>query len=95
MGITHCFQEVKIGHGLDIEREDWENGCGLFRFDLTPAGSGHSNYLVSRRTGNVNLYLKFYTSTTAVINLIVYAEFQSQLETDRNRRVVYDLSQGS
>lgn len=70
-------------------------GYGLFPFDLTPSGSGHRNYLVPRRTGNVNLYLKFHSLTTAFINLIVYTEFQKQLEIDRNRLVVYDLSQGS
>ena len=87
--------EMNCGHGLDIDREDWENGYGLFRFDLTPAGSGHPSHLIPHRTGNVNLYLKFGTATAAVLNLIVYAEFQNQLEIDRNRRVVYDLSQGS
>ena len=40
-------------------------------------------------------YLKFGTKTPAVLNLIVYAEFQNPLEIDRNRRGVYDLSQGA
>ena len=42
MVTTQCFQEVETncGHSLDIDRVDWENGYGLFRFDLTPAGSG-------------------------------------------------------
>ena len=87
--------DMNCGHGLNIDRVDWENGYGLFRFDLTPAGSGHPDHLIPHRTGNVNLYLKFGTQTNSVLNLIVYAEFQNQLEIDRNRRVVYDLSQGS
>ena len=87
--------EMNCGHGLDIDREDWEQGYGLFRFDLTPAGSGHPDHLIPHRSGNVNLYLKFGTEADTVLNLIAYAEFQNQLEIDRNRRVVYDLSQGS
>ena len=87
--------DMNCGHGLDIDRLDWENGYGLLRFDLTPAGSGHPDHLIPHRSGNVNLYLKFGTQTETVLNLIVYAEFQNQLEIDRNRRVVYDLSQGS
>ena len=87
--------EMKCGHGLDIDREDWEQGYGLFRFDLTPAGSGHPDHLIPHRSGNVHVYLKSGTETGTVLNLIVYAEFQNQLEIDRNRRVVYDLSQGS
>ena len=88
-------REMNCGHGLDIAREDWEQGYGLFRFDLTPARSSHPDHLIPHRSGNVNLYLKFGTETDTVLNLIVYAEFQNQLEIDRNRRVVYDLSQGS
>ena len=87
--------DMNCGHGIDIDREDWEQGYGLFRLDTTPAGSGHPNHLVPHRSGNVNLYLKFDNPTPAVLNLIVYAEFQNQLEVDRNRRVVYDLSQGA
>ena len=87
--------EMNCEHGLDIDREDWEQGYGLFRFDLTPAGSGHPDHLIPHRTGNVNLCLKFGTETDTGLNSIVYAEFQNQLEIDRNRRVVYDLSQGS
>ena len=87
--------EINCGHGLEIDREDWEQGYGLFRFDLTPAGSGHPDHLISHCSGNVNLYLQFGTETGTVLNLIVYTEFQNQLETDRNRCMVYDLSQGS
>lgn len=83
------------GHGLDIDREDWEQGYGMFRFDLTLAGSGHPDLMIPHRSGNVNLYLNFGTETDTVLNLIVYTEFQNQLEIDLNRSVVYDLSQGS
>ena len=87
--------DMNCGHGLDIDRQDWEQGYGLFRLDTTPAGSGHPDHLIPHRSGNVNLYLKFGTQTPAVLNLIVYAEFQNHLEIDRNRRVVYDLTQGA
>ena len=87
--------EMNRGHGLDIDREDWQQGYGLFGFDLMPAGSDRPDHLIPHRSGNVNFYLKFGTQTDTVLNLIVYAEFQNQLEIDRNRCVVYDLSQGS
>ena len=87
--------DMNCGHGIDIDREEWEQGYGLFHLDTTPAGSGHPDHLIPNRSRNVNLYLKFGTETPAVLNLIVYAEFQNQLEIDRNRRVVYDLSQGA
>ena len=71
---------MNCGHGLDIDREHWKQGYGLFRFDLTPAGSGHPDRLIPHRSGNVNLYLKFGTETDTVLNLIVYAEFQNGYE---------------
>lgn len=86
---------MNCGYGFDIDRKDCENGFGLCRFDLTPAESGHPYYLVPCQNGNVNLYLKYHSLTPAVINLIVCEEFQNQLEIDRNRSVVYDLSEGS
>ena len=86
---------MNCGHGWNIDCKDWEKGYGLFRLDLTPAGSCHRSHQVSHHSGNVNLYLKFDTPMPAVLNLIVYTEFQTQLEIDRNRRAVYDLSQGA
>ena len=64
--------------GWIIDRKDWEQGYGLFRLDLTPAGSCHPSHLVSHHSGNVNLYWKFDIPMPAVLNLIVYAEFQTQ-----------------
>ena len=87
--------DINCDHGLYIDREDWKNGYGLFQFDLTPTGSGDPGHLITHRTDNVNLYLKFDTQTATVPNLIMYAEFQDQLESYRSGCVVYDLSQGS
>ena len=84
--------DMNCGHGIDIDREDWERGHELIRLDTTPAGSGHPDHLIP---WFVNSYLKFDNPTPTVLNLIVYAEFQNHLEIDRNRRVVYDLSQGA
>ena len=81
--------------GWNIDRKEWEQGNGLFRLDLTPAGNCHPSHLVSHYSGNVNLYLKFDTPMPAVLNLIVYTEFQNQWEIDCNRCMVYDLSQGA
>ena len=85
--------DMNCGRGIDNDRDDWERGYGLIRQDTTPAGSGHPVHLIPHRGGNVNLYLKFGNPTPTVLNLIVYSEFQNHLEIDRNRRVVYDLSQ--
>ena len=64
--------------GWNIDRKEWEQGYGLFRLDLTPAGNCHPSNLVSHHSGNVHLYLNFDTPMPAVLNLIVYTEFQNQ-----------------
>ena len=38
--------DMNCGHGIDIDREDWEGGYGLIRLDTTPAGSGHLDHLI-------------------------------------------------
>lgn len=43
---------MNCGHGIDIDREEWEQGYGLFRLDTTPAGSGHPDHLIPNRSGN-------------------------------------------
>ena len=98
LATTPCSQAVEIwtvAMGWKNDRKEWEQGYGLFRLDLTPAGNCHPCHLVSHHSGNVNLYLKFDTPMPAVLNLIVYTEFQNQWEIDCNRCMVYDLSQGA
>ena len=60
--------DMNCGHGIDIDREDWERGYGLIRLDTTPAGSGHPDHLIPHRSGNVNLYLKFGNPAPTVLN---------------------------
>lgn len=49
--------DMNCNHSLYIDREDLEHEYGLFRFDLTPAGSGHPDHLITHRSGKVNLYI--------------------------------------
>ena len=60
--------DMNCCHSIDIDRQDWEGGCGLFRLDATPAGSGYPEHLIPHCSGNVNLYLKFGTPTPEVLN---------------------------
>ena len=48
--------EMNCGHGLDIDREDWEQGYGLFRFELTPAGQ----LTIFMDNDNSNCYYYYY-----------------------------------
>ena len=55
--------------GWKNDRKEWEQGYGMFRLDLTPAGNCHPSHLVSHHSGNVNLYLKFDTPMPAVLKI--------------------------
>jgi len=76
--------------GLDITREDYSGGYALYCYDLTPdlaEDIGHFNLI---KQGNIRLDLKFSQALANTINVIAYAEFESVLEIDRNRAVIYD-----
>jgi len=71
---------------IDISRDDYANGYTLFCFDLTP-DQGENDHYSLVKTGSVRLGLKFGEALPNTVNIIVYAEFQSMLEIDRNRNV--------
>ncbi len=77
--------------GLDIDRDEYARGYSLFCFDLTPdlAEQDHFNLI---KTGSVRLKVNFAEQLANTINVIVYAEFQSVIEIDRNRNVFVDYS---
>ena len=69
--------------GNDIAREDYHNGYALYAFDLSPdlAEEGHL----------LGVELKFGTALPNTVTVVAYAEFENDIEIDRNRNIVYDF----
>jgi hypothetical protein len=76
---------------LDISREDYAAGYALYGFDLSPdlGDSGHFNL---QREGAVRVDIKFGTALANTVNVICYAEFDSVIEVDRHRNVIFNYN---
>jgi hypothetical protein len=75
--------------GNDITRQDFAEGYTLFAFDITPdcCDGPHFNLV---HKGNLRVEMHFDEPLEQTVNVVVYGEFESVLEIDRNRNVVYD-----
>ena len=77
--------------GNHINREDYEAGYSLFAFDLSSDLSCGSHFNLVKRS-NMRLELKFAEALTTTVNVIVYSEFESILEIDESRNILFDYS---
>ncbi|XP_071478000.1 uncharacterized protein F54H12.2-like [Diadema antillarum] len=76
--------------GNHIDRKDYGNGYSLYAFDLTPDLSDGDCFNL-RKHGNVRLEMQFEEALPETINVLVYAEYESIVEIDRNRNVIVDF----
>ena len=75
--------------GNEITRDDYVAGYTLFAFDLSPDLS-EDKYFQLSMDGTLRLDLKFANPLPNTINIVMYAEFESIIEIDRNRNVLFD-----
>jgi hypothetical protein len=83
----------KLGkdEGIDINRSEYAQGYTIVAWDLTP-DMAERDHLNLNKEGTVRLDCKFRNALPVTINVIVYAEFESILELDRNKNVLCDYS---
>src|ERR1700759_2746108 len=77
--------------GLDIDRQEYENGYTLYAYDLSPdlSEEGYFNLI---KEGSIRVELKFAQALPNTINVIVYAEFESVIEINREKQVLIDYA---
>ncbi|XP_032239217.2 uncharacterized protein F54H12.2-like [Nematostella vectensis] len=68
------------GGGLNVSREEFEKGYGLLVYDFTGAGNAASEYYHPQYKGTVNLALSFNAATTTVMSVVIYGEFNNNME---------------
>jgi hypothetical protein len=70
-------------------RTDFLNGYALYCFDITPdfSESGAFNLL---REGKLSLSISLRTASPTSITIVAYLEYDTILEIDGDRRVIYD-----
>lgn len=88
-----AFQTIYDGTGmrndnqsLIFDRDSYANGYTLFIIQLAPGEPDSAAYDLTQR-GNVRIEMKFKGPLASTITTIVYAEYDDQLEIDRDRNI--------
>jgi len=75
--------------GNDISLEEYPNGYCLFAFDLTPDISGSTaSHWSPTMLGNLRMEIGFSAPVAEAINCMVYAEFDSLIQIDKQRNII-------
>ena len=75
--------------GNGLTRDEYRDGYIFFCFNLTPDQcDGPCFNLVQK--GNLRLEFHFREALRTTVNVVAYAEFESVLEIDKNRNIIYD-----
>jgi hypothetical protein len=77
--------------GLDIDRQEYENGYTLFAYDLSPDLS-EEGYFNLAKEGSIRVELKFSQRLPTTVNVIAYADFESIIEINREKQVLIDYA---
>ena len=75
--------------GNGLTRDDYRDGYTFFCFDLTPDQCDGSCFNLVQK-GNLRIEFHFRAALPTTVNVVAYAEFESVLEIDKNRNVIYD-----
>ena len=90
MGLYQALEMYNRDDECGISFEDFAGGTALFAFNLAPDMSIGGGYAQPMREGNLRLEINFTDSTTALMNVIVWAVFDSKIEITRMREVLVD-----
>lgn len=78
--------------GNAITKEDYASGYSLIGYDLTDDLSSSEAHMCIPKQGSLRIDLQFAKPLTESIAVIVYGEFDSLIELDKNRNVSLDYS---
>jgi len=89
MSLFQSMEYYNRDESCDITLADYVGGSTLYAFNLAAdlALTGHAQPI---REGNLRLELKFAANTGALINIIIWALFDSKIEITRTRNVLLD-----
>jgi len=91
MSLFTGTNKINRDEGNYISREDYSRGYSLYAYDLSP-DLGENDHFNLVRQGNVRLVLKFANALQRAVSAVVYAEFDSLIEVDRDRNIIYDFA---
>lgn len=83
--------KINRDEGNDILFDEFPNGYCLYAFDLTPDLCEGQNFNLVKQ-GTVRLAIKFSDAPARALSVLCYAEFESLIEIDRSRNVIFDFA---
>ena len=76
-----------------LKYSDWgqNKNCTLFMFDNVASGDADSDKLNPRKSGDLQIKIKFNAAPGKVITVMIYGEFENLLEIDKFGGVLYNI----
>jgi hypothetical protein len=90
MSMYQTVSALGLNKSFDISKHDYANGYCIWGYDLTPDQGSEGGHLHPIRTGNLRIELQFARSLAQVINVLVFAEFDNQIEINSLREIITD-----
>ena len=70
-------------------RDDFGKGYTFFGFYLTPDGFDGGCFHLTIN-GNLGIEIHFVTALEQTVNVVVYGQFEAELEIDKGRNIIYN-----
>lgn len=92
LSLFECCGVYFSDTGNGLTHDDYANGYTLMGFDLTEDLSASENHWALPRQGSLRIDLQFAKPLVESVVVIVYGEFDSLIEIDKNRNISLDYS---
>jgi len=93
LSLFEASNQINTDSTIDWSLNEWANGNTIFGCNFAPDLSDDCNrmgYVNSIRKGSMRIDLKFSTSLTETITVLLYSEFDNLLEINNERTVITD-----
>ena len=90
LSMYQAVSALGLNKSFDIAKEDYVGGYCLWGYDLTPDQGSEEGQLHPIKTGSLRIELQFAQALATVINVIVFAEFDNQIEINSLREIITD-----
>ena len=90
LSLYQAVSAFGLNKSFDIAKEDYNGGYCMWGYDLTADQGSEEGQLHPIKTGSLRIELQFAQALATVINVIVFAEFDNQIEINSLREIVTD-----
>ena len=90
MSLYQATAALGLNKSFDITKEDYPRGYCMWGYDLTADQGSEGGQLHPIKTGNLRIELQFARALGTVINVLVFAEYDNQIEINSLREIITD-----